>query len=206
MKYLIAAVALLATATPALAQDDAYDFTGPYVGAFVGLDHYRIKDKASGESGSREGAAFGALVGYNVDAGGLIFGIEGEWGDASTSADAGDVFVAGDNLKLSANRDLFIGARAGVAAGSRAMVYVKGGYTNTRMTLQYSEPGFSVVEGSDTIDGWRAGGGVEFAATDKVLIRGEYRYSDYAEYKYLTQPTGLEASRHQFIVGVVGKF
>lgn len=206
MKFLLSAAVLLAVATPAMAQDEQSTFAGPYVGAYVGLDHFRIKDDASGESGSREGVAFGAMLGYNVDLGGAVVGIEGEWGDTSTSADAPDLFVTGDNLKLSANRDLFIGGRLGIKASPDMLVYAKGGYANTRMTLQYASPGNPVEEASDTIDGFRLGGGFEFAASERVSFRMEYRYSDYAEFEYLNTPTGLHANRHQVIVGAIGRF
>ena len=32
--------------------------------------------------------------------------------------------------------------------------------------------------------GWPVGGGIEFAETDNILAKAEYRYTDYGKYRY----------------------
>lgn len=204
LTVLVIAVSAL-SAAPALAQDDS-NFSGPYVGAYAGYDHVTINEDSTGSSGSKDGVAFGALAGYNMDMGSVVLGIEGEIGDASTRASETDVFISGDEATLSANLDLFLGARLGVKASDKALFYVKGGYTNTKVNLAYDDNAGFAYDESDDLSGFRIGGGVEIAATDRVSFRAEYRYSQYSEYKYQGVATGLDANRHQVLFAAVGRF
>lgn len=201
----LAVVAAAFAASPALAQDES-NFAGPYFGGYVGYDHVTINEDTTGTSGSKDGVAFGAIAGYNIDMGNVVLGIEGEIGDASTRASETDVFVLGDQATLSANLDLFIGARAGVKVSEKALVYVKGGYANTKVNLAYDDNDGFAYDESDDLSGFRIGGGVEIAATDRISFRAEYRYSQYSEYKYQGVATGLDANRHQVVFGAVGRF
>lgn len=203
--FILATAATAIGASPALAQDES-SFSGPYVGGYVGYDHVTINSDDTGESGSKDGVAFGAIAGYNVDMGNLVLGIEGEIGDASTSDTETDLFVLGDQGKISANLDLFIGARAGVKVSGNALVYVKGGYANTKVNVAYDDNDGFTFDESDDLSGFRIGGGVEIAATDRVSFRAEYRYSQYSEYKYQGVATGLDANRHQVLFAAVGRF
>ncbi|RYE38770.1 MAG: porin family protein, partial [Hyphomicrobiales bacterium] len=107
-------------------------------------------------------------------------------------------------LRLKAGRDLFIGARLGFRASPALLVYAKGGYTNARFNLRYTDATSSVEEG-DNLDGYRVGAGVEFGES-KLRFRGEYRFSDYGDYKYAGTNTGVSAQRHQVVVGAIYAF
>lgn len=198
-------VAAATVATPALAQDGESAFAGPYLGAYAGYDKVAIKDIAAGDSESKDGVAFGGIIGYNVDLNSTVIGIEAEIGDASTNESATDLLVAGDEIKLAANLDLFVGARLGLKASPKTLVYLKAGYAVTKATLSYDD-GVDSFSESANLDGIRVGAGVEFVVSDRLLVRGEYRYSNYGEYKYQGTPTGLGANRHQVILGVVSRF
>lgn len=207
MKLSTSAVALAALflATPALAQDEDTSMSGFYVGGYVGYDHVTISVEGEGD-GSKDGVAFGALAGYNVDLGGAFVGIEGEIGDASTQQEEQDLILLGDEAVLSANLDLFIGGRIGVKASDKVAVYAKAGYARTTVKLAYDDnDGFAFAE-SDELDGLRIGGGIEYAINNRISLRGEYRYTDYSNYKYEGEDTGIGANRHQVLFGVVGKF
>lgn len=199
----IAATIAASFATPAFAQDED-NFAGPYVGLYVGYDHLTISDGT--DSGSKDGAAFGVLAGYNFDLGEAIVGFEAEVGDASTQQEEADLFVAGDNGVFSSNFDAFIGARAGFKASPKMLVYGKGGYAHTAMKLAYDDgAGFTASE-ADTMNGFRIGGGIDYAVSSKILLRAEYRYSDYGEYSYQGVGTGLSANRQQVILGLTATF
>jgi outer membrane immunogenic protein len=55
------------------------------------------------------------------------------------------------------------------------------------------------VRASDNLDGWQVGGGLEYAITDSISARAEYRYSDFGS-------TGGQYDRHQTLVGVSYNF
>jgi outer membrane immunogenic protein len=55
------------------------------------------------------------------------------------------------------------------------------------------------VTSSGNLDGWQVGGGFEYAITDHVSARAEYRYSDFGT-------AGGQYDRHQTLVGVSYNF
>lgn len=194
-----AATAAAAFASPALAQD-ATTGSGPFIGALVGYDHPSISYE--GESEGSDGLLYGAVIGYDYMSGNMMAGVEAEISDSTAGVEEGDVFSSGDTLALDAARDLYIGARLGYQTGARSLVYVKAGYTNTRVALSYDD-GVDSFEDSDSIDGFRLGGGFQ-TELNGLTARVEYRYSSYSEYKYEGVDTGLSADRHQVAL-IVGK-
>lgn len=195
-KTIIAAtVATVAVATQAHAQE-ASNFGGAKIGAVVGYDKVRLK--LDGESGSKDGVLYGVTAGYDFDLGSAVVGIEAEATDASTKESVTDVISIGDEARLSAGRDLYVGARIGVPVSNRILVYAKVGYTNARFKASYDD-GVDTLTGSDNLDGYRAGAGVEMS-TGQGFVRAEYRYSDYGKYSYAGIDTGIKAARHQVAI------
>jgi outer membrane immunogenic protein len=124
----ILSLALAATAfvsTPALAQDAAADasFTGPRIGANIGLynDDFIGADQFS----------YGAEVGYDFAAGGAVVGITAEIQDTK-----------------SITRELALTGRAGARVGSNGLLYVTGGYSNVRVS-GFNFDGFKVGVGGE---------------------------------------------------------
>ena len=68
-------------------------------------------------------------------------------------------------------------ARAGYAV-DRFLPYIAGGvaFGSVKNTL---DNGVDSVSQSKTLTGWTAGAGIDYAATDNVIVRLEYRYTDY---------------------------
>ena len=192
MKQLvIAALAIGATATPAFAQEDS-TFEGPWVGATAGYDSIGADD--STDSGSEDGVAYGFAAGYDMKLAGMIVGIEAELGESSVSARGADILEAGDELRLSAGRDIYAGVRVGLPISNRMMAYAKGGYTDLRYEAAYTLDD-EVTESSATSGGYRLGAGMEFKL-GKPFARIEYRYSDYGSFS----DSDLETDRHQVMV------
>lgn len=192
---ILAAITAAAAAAPAFAQDA--NFTGPRAEAVVGWDH--VGDDSI-SNGSRDGAVYGGQIGYDHQAGKAVFGVEGEVTGSTTKDTANGVLVAGDRLRVSAGRDLYVGARAGVVVGDGALIYAKGGYTNARFNTHYTST-TSDIEDHDTVGGFRVGAGAEVKLNDKVYLKGEYRYS-----KYDSDSSGVDAKRHQVLGGVGVRF
>jgi outer membrane immunogenic protein len=194
-KLILAALAASAAATPAFAQDAT--FSGPRAEAIVGWDH--VGDDSI-SNGTRDGVVYGGQIGYDYQAGKAVFGIEGEVTGSTTKDTATGVLVAGDSLRVSAGRDLYVGGRAGFVVGDRALIYAKGGYTNARFNTHYVST-TTDVEDHETVGGWRVGAGAEVKLNDKVYLKGEYRYS-----KYDSEDAGIDTGRHQVLGGVGVRF
>ncbi|WP_448661734.1 outer membrane protein [Sphingomonas sp. CJ20] len=169
------ALALTAAATPALAQDG--QFSGPRAEVVGGWDHAR----SDGESQS--GFTYGGAIGYDLQRGTAVFGVDGEV-TGSTTKDC----VANSCIK--AGRDLYAGVRAGVIAAPNTLLYVKGGYTNARFILDTP-----TIHDGENLDGFRLGAGVE-RSFGKAYGKIEYRYSNYSQ----------DFERHQVLAGIGYRF
>lgn len=210
MRYLIpfaVAGGLIAAATPAMAQEDA-PFTGPRVEALVGYDNLSGGD--DGVSDSVDGLAYGLGAGYDIQLGGATVGIEGEVMGATTKIRGADFLDPGDTARIRAGRDLYVGARVGFAVAPTTLVYLKGGYTNAKMNFRYTGPGgVGFFEDGQTLDGWRAGVGIEQKFNmfgPGGYVKAEYRYSNYSNLNIDDFNADIDVDRHQAVVGVGVRF
>ena len=93
---LLVAGSMAALATPALAQDSS-NFDGFRVQGVVGYDALKAGSSVDDDGNdnndqSIDGLAYGVVLGYDVDLGGAVVGVEGEYTDstASTNFDDGE--------------------------------------------------------------------------------------------------------------------
>ncbi|CDO46288.1 hemin-binding protein [Bartonella henselae] len=98
----------------------------------------------------------------------------------------------------------------------RVMPYFAGGiaYTQLHDTISISikKNDESVVASKNLTDekktmiGYTLGGGVDFAMTDNILLRAEYRYSDFGKKKFAKEKLEINYKTNDFRVGVAYKF
>lgn len=191
-KYLFAACAAATLATPAFAQD-SNELSGFRVEGLVGYDRPSVEDEHAG------GVLYGLGIGYDVQSGGAVFGIEGEATDSTSDERRSGFLVTGDELRVRAGRDLYVGGRVGAAVGTSTLVYVKAGYTNARFRVDYEDgTAGTVADFTDrtNLDGVRAGVGAQFGLGSNAYLRTEYRYSNYED--------GVD--RHQVVGGFGFRF
>lgn len=204
MRYLIASVAALAAATPALAQNAA-PFTGPHVEALLGYDNINVPD--DGAKG-KDGLLYGVAAGYDFQVGGFIAGIEGEVADSTTKIRGNDFVTTGDRLRINTDRDLYIGARVGGEVTPGTLLYVKGGYTNLRLETDYDTTAGS-TSFHNTLDGYRIGAGVETKFSlfgPSGFVKAEYRYSNYKNLNDNGSNVDIDLDRHQVVAGIGVRF
>jgi outer membrane immunogenic protein len=137
----------------------------------------------------------GGQAGYNWQTGAFVIGVETDF-DGSTvgrdfhfsSAPFAGPFFTGDVLNVNAKADLsWLGttrARLGWVAtpDNRLMIYATGGVAygggSAHFNVFDSTTGaFFQGSPSSTRVGWTIGGGVEYAVTNNVTIKGEYLYA-----------------------------
>lgn len=184
-KLILAAFAACAAATPALAQDQS--FNGPRAEVIVGWDHANVPG-----GDMRDGVTYGGAIGYDVQRGNTVFGIEGEITGSTLKEDL--QITPDTSFRGTLGRDLYVGGRIGFVAGSNTLLYAKAGYTNLRSNVEYRSPTEDqAVSGID--GGYRLGAGAEVRLTDKAYLKTEYRFSDYGG-----------GERHQLVGGVGLRF
>jgi outer membrane immunogenic protein len=201
----LAAIALL-TASAASAADlparvppaplmalPAFTWTGVYVGGQAGYTWGR--DRTT-EYLTATGAFTGLTWGYDANSfvGGVhaganyqlgLFVIGGEGDLEAVNARGGFVDPGGlGELKLKWQSSLR--ARVGVAF-DRLHIYGTGGAAFANMRYDYTNPVGPITE---TTTSWRTGytigGGAEFAFTDNLIGRVEYRYSNFGSFRYVS--------------------
>ena len=178
--------------TPAAAQE-ATPFSGVRVEGIVGYD------TTDADGDNSDGVVYGAGVGYDLQVGGLVLGVEGEVSDSTVDECFNDVDLIGDELCVQAGRDLYVGGRIGAAVSRNVLLYGKAGYTNARVALDYEDGTTGTAldfEEGENLDGLRIGGGLEFALGPNSYAKTEYRYSNYEQ--------GFD--RHQVVAGFGFRF
>jgi outer membrane immunogenic protein len=191
-KYLLAALLAGVAAAPAMAQE-AEPFSGARTEAVVGYDTTDVEGENS------DGIVYGAQVGYDIQSGNAVFGVEGEATDSTVDECVQDVDITGDELCLQAGRDLYVGGRAGVVVSPSMLLYGKAGYTNGRVAIEYDDGTAGTAldfEEGENLDGVRVGGGLEMAIGSNAYAKAEYRYSNYEQ--------GFD--RHQVVGGIGLRF
>ncbi|MBB5073421.1 opacity protein-like surface antigen [Bartonella callosciuri] len=101
-------------------------------------------------------------------------------------------------------------------ASDRFMPYVAGGiaYAQLQDTVSISlkkEDGTglsskNLTDETKTMVGYTLGGGIDFAMLDNVIVRAEYRYSDFGKKKFAKEKLEMKYKTNDFRVGVAYKF
>ncbi|MGO9174201.1 MAG: outer membrane protein [Rhodomicrobium sp.] len=130
---------------------------------------------------SASGVFGGAQLGYNVQAGNFVYGIEIDLGglDAGTSgtfADPGSKRV----IYVSSGAGFYgdVTGRAGLTLGN-ALIYAKGGFAFFNGDVHVADPFDSIGQNSGTFTGWTVGGGVEYLLAPNWTVKVEYQYFDF---------------------------
>ena len=190
--------------TSVFAADENAPFHGPYIGGALTLNksntNATVTPTAAVTLDSKSKVAGGIYAGYGAQLDFLYFGAEGGFylnGNPNPTAAFG---ATGTGLKSKNTIDL--SARAGFVA-QQALIYGLAGYTAT----QYETFGL-VAKNSKRIDGFRYGGGIEFAISPEMSLRGEYTHANYKEWNVVSgaNTINFEPSEHRFLVGASLRF
>jgi outer membrane immunogenic protein len=164
-----------------------FTWAGFYIGANVGgaWAHGNIVDTATGASfGTRTPSGFigGGQIGYNFQAGGFVFGVEGFFdGIASNNRNTSNILTGanGDSFQATANTPWVasVAGRLGFTGGANWLLYAKGGgawvgYHATVTDLTTA----ATVSTSSSRSGWLAGAGIEWAFSPSWSAKLEYDY------------------------------
>ncbi|TCP71361.1 outer membrane beta-barrel protein [Sphingomonas sp. PP-CE-1G-424] len=229
-KYLLIAALAAAPAAPAFAQSDvgpngASDAATAY-GQSDGVSGLRVEPRIgydrvitelnveAGENSGRlsegkSGVTYGGEVGYDmVVNGGTMLGVYGgiEGSSAKQCFDGGD----GVDTCLKPGRNLTAGVRGGFLINPTTVAYIKGGYSNGQIRLNYTDPTFPEdnFRLSDNLSGFHVGAGVQAGFGRNFYGKLEYVYTDYNGYEVVdgSDKASLDFSRHQVVAGIGFRF
>ncbi|WP_019222253.1 outer membrane protein [Bartonella rattaustraliani] len=95
-----------------------------------------------------------------------------------------------------------ISGKRGTRTNAAKVVTKEGDKSTVAVTLLQ---GGNVADRSKTMVGFTIGGGVDFAVTDNILLRAEYRYSDFGKKKVVDDTQEFHYKTNDFRVGVAYK-
>ena len=203
-----------------------FSWTGGYLGGQVGygwgksrFSSYDDEDGPFALNTKPDGFLGGLYAGYNFDMGNnVVLGVDGDitynnLKDSASIFDEDQVEVASIESKLRWSGA--VRARAGYAV-DRFLPYIAGGVAfgsvKNSATGIGDDDNIYTVSQSKTLTGWTAGAGVDYAATDNVILRLEYRYTDYGRKNFSAgnDDFGLDARNkfktNEIRLGVAYKF
>jgi outer membrane immunogenic protein len=182
-----------------------YDWSGFYVGAYGGggFGNHNLNN-ANGMGApfanytinyDSSGAIAGGEVGYNVQSGNIVVGVEadGFWSGIKGS-DANQFFagnplaVAIDTTKLKDGASFR--ARGGIAV-DRLLLFFDGGWALGYLDHTNFVPGVGTDQFTNHRSGLAAGGGIAYAITNNILGKLEYRYYDFGRFVRNAPTTGV---------------
>jgi outer membrane immunogenic protein len=141
-------------------------WAGPYAGAYGHWNKGETRAPGIPSRTKPEGYGGGVFGGYQMQNGAIVYGAE---------ADVGYGNADGRNATLGAKTGAegSLRARVGVAPSDRVLIYgtAGGAVGNVKATD-------GVGADSNTMLGYTVGAGVDAKVTEKVFVRGEYRYTD----------------------------
>ncbi len=174
-----------------------FSWTGLYFGGSVGFGAGTTENNSDGsllirdqevfslplvnEDSDLNGAVYGLHVGYNIQRGHLVYGLEAtlSGADLDSSRSCGLLSV----FKCESELDYYgtVVGRLGYAV-DKTLFYVTGGlaYGEVSNNLSLEALGFKLplVKDEETAVGWTAGIGIEHAMTDRFIVRIEYAHID----------------------------
>ena len=218
MKYaFLAAAAVAAVGTPAMAQEAAAPVGGFHIDAVVGYDSTKAsveyEDSAFPEdnfadSGSEGSLLYGVNAGYDFPIGTSTIGFEvgAEWTDTKRCE---EVF-GGDEACASLKRNLYAGLKGSTLLAPRTALTAGIGYVNGKAGVSYSDPAAPAdnFAFSEDRDGYRLSLGLQQSLSNNLFGKVEYRYTDYKDVNFAdgTESLALGFSRHQIVAGVGVRF
>ena len=213
MTTLIKKTLLIAAATGALitttaSQSFAADENAPFDGAYIGGAITSNKSNTNAtvtpssnitlDSKSKIGAGLYAGFGKQMEQ--LYLGLEGAFYINRNVSPTASFATTDSGLKSKNTFD--ISARAGFVA-DQALFYGLAGFTSTN----FETIGLA-TNSSKRLNGLRYGGGIEFAVTPQMSIRGEYTHANYKEWNVASgaNTINFDPSEHRFMIGASLRF
>lgn len=162
---------------------------------------------ASGCAGDKDGATYGARIGYDKRMSNFVVGglVEFAKSDAKDGTSGFSTTPASYGIVRKLDYAVSARARAGYTPGGGALFYVTGGGSYAKLNHRFfttnSVNSFDEQRDGKMVWGWQAGGGGEVMLTDNVSLGLEYLYNRYRDNKYSVEVgPGTAAATNPFLI------
>jgi len=213
------AIPALAADLPAYAPEpvpvsSAYDWSGFYAGVHVGYGWGENGYTAStnppppafsySTDHDSDGFIGGAQVGFNIQSGNWVFGLEGDFSGSGIDGDATVTPPGFAAISVASDVDWLATVRGRVGyAFDTTLLYATGGLAVGKIEFSY-ETATDTGSDDDTFLGFAVGAGVEHAFTDRLSGKIEYLYVDLGEETFAgtAADTEVDFTAHTVKVGL----
>lgn len=226
-KFLVAAL-LANFSVPAIAADPglpmeqppaSFTWAGAYVGGQLGYawgdSALEFESSSSRVHYDPDGAIGGIYAGYNhAFANNLVVGVETDF--QFSGVDASDVRLVPAQgfpalYRFQSEQKWNGSLRARLAYDvDRLLPFLTAGVAFARYEHGQSFEAAFPFSRTETYTGWTLGGGVDYAMTDSVIVRAEYRYSDFGSENFSDVPVwqnhAVDLKTNDIRLGVAYKF
>jgi outer membrane immunogenic protein len=166
----------------------AYDWSGFYAGVQGGYTWN--KATLLGADQNIDNGSVGAHAGYNFQSGSIVYGIENDFN-----------YNFDNDKQANLEWDASGRARLGYAL-DRTLLFTTAGLAAAGGKVDVPSAG----KKDDILIGWTAGVGVEHAFSDNILLRGEYRYTDFGKKDFGSTAGDFGATQQKVVFGASYKF
>ena len=171
----------------------SYNWTGLYAGTFVGSTwadvrgHFLPPDPPTAFQPDFAGYIGGGQVGYNVQMGHWVVGVEADYGLSNAHGGVSCPFAVQFTCRADLDQLALVTGRLGATWG-RALFYAKAGLAVGQVSASAFNNGTSNGGiGTETTKwsiGWTVGAGMEFALSQRWSAKAEYIYYDLGSERY----------------------
>jgi outer membrane immunogenic protein len=155
---------------PAYVAPSYFSWSGFYVGVNAGYGFGKA-DAGGGADVKPSGFIAGGTVGYNLQTGLWVWGIEGDFDYSAMKDEVGGVDVKAPWFGT-------VRGRIGYAGWGNLLPYITGGAAFAKLDVDAGAAG----DDSDTRVGWTLGAGLEYALWSNWSVKVEYLYADLGTY------------------------
>jgi outer membrane immunogenic protein len=192
-------------------------WTGGYVGVDAGYlwgdGTFEVEGTTETADGDIDGWLAGVYAGYNYQfANNLVLGLDADiaWSNADGFGQAVTGGVPGPadtGILYELNWTGAARMKVGYAM-DRFLPYIAGGLAFGGVDATSFTAGVATAEGDDTMVGWTIGAGLEYAFTDNMIGRAEYRYTDLGDFDITNGATigHVGVQTHDVRLGLAYKF
>jgi outer membrane immunogenic protein len=214
----LAACGAAQAADPSMRGPAPYEWNGPFFGMSIGLGLGQSRHSAVfGDitpSFDVSGGFYGLALGYNWQAGTLLYGIDTDISVATVRGTSGYLGApAGFTAETSERWLATYRGRIGYVRDSW-MFYLTAGGATADVKIIATEPGAGIATENRTRWGWTAGVGVEAGRVHSFTVKAEYLFVDFGNVGYFNPPPsgfinragGVPVYDHIFRLGLNHKF
>lgn len=204
-----ASAADLTTLRPSIDAEPAtsrsIDWSGPEFGVMGGIDRTYAQGTKFLDTERFPGDHAGAFAGYQYQfSNDIVLGVEGDLSYTWNKRDDFTYYFGGAPIgdeRIQTDWSGSIRARVGYAFGD-ALIFATGGWVATRAVDNIDTLGIT----RETFNGFTVGAGIDYALSNNVFVRAEYRYNNFGEKTFTSDSTTVDLYQHIVNVGLGMKF